>query len=271
MMSAGKSDSSGWADTVKIRTHSDLHLEFSDWVPPAAEADVVILAGDIHKGVRGMEWARRRFPDTPVIYVPGNHEFYGGELQGVLAALREEARRFEVEFLDGTEFHLGGARFLGATLWTDFALYGSTQLELDRAMLAARSVMNDFRLIRYGERGLFRPEHSREIHLEQLKWLTARLAEPFGGPTVVVTHHLPHPCSIHRKYQGERLNAGFASDLKHLVGPPISLWIHGHTHESCDYTANGTRVLCNPRGYVPLEPNPAFDPTLTVELRSVQH
>jgi 3',5'-cyclic AMP phosphodiesterase CpdA len=81
---------------MKLRVLSDLHLEFLDWTPPAVEADVVVLAGDIHGGVRGVEWARRQFPDTPVIYVPGNHEFYGGRLQDVLTALRKEARRFGV-------------------------------------------------------------------------------------------------------------------------------------------------------------------------------
>jgi len=251
---------------VKIRIHSDLHLEFLDWAPPAVEADVVVLAGDIHKGARGIEWARRRFPNTPVVYVPGNHEFYGGELHEVLTALRREARRFDVELLDGAQLDLNGVRFLGATLWTDFALFGSTRPELVRAMTDARFLMNDFRLIRYGERSLLSPEAVREIHLEHLRWLKTRLAEAFAGPSVVVTHHLPHPGSIQPKYDGDRLNAAFASDLSYLVGPPISLWIHGHTHDSCDYVANGTRVVCNPRGYLPQEPNPAFDPCLCVEL-----
>jgi predicted phosphodiesterase len=251
---------------VKIRIHSDLHLEFLDWAPPAVDADVVVLAGDIHKGARGIEWARRRFPNSPVIYVPGNHEFYGGELHDVLTALRNQARRFDVELLDGMQLDLGGVRFLGATLWTDFALFGSTPTELARAMTDARFLVNDFRLIRYGERGLLSPQQVREIHLEQLKWLQSRLAESFAGPSVVVTHHLPHPGSIRPKYDADRLNAAFASDLSHVVGPPISLWIHGHTHDSCDYVANGTRVICNPRGYLPQEPNPDFDPCLCVEL-----
>jgi len=37
---------------MKIRVLSDLHLEFRDWVPPESDADVVVLAGDIHVGVR---------------------------------------------------------------------------------------------------------------------------------------------------------------------------------------------------------------------------
>lgn len=63
---------------MKIRVLSDLHLEFHDWTPPQSDADIIVLAGDIHVGVHGIEWARRSFPLLPVTYVPGNHEFYGG-------------------------------------------------------------------------------------------------------------------------------------------------------------------------------------------------
>jgi predicted phosphodiesterase len=255
-----------YSRSMKIRVLSDLHLEFLDWVPPYAEADIVVLAGDIHVGVAGVEWARRQFPATPVIYVPGNHEFYGAHLEDMLLALRKEARLFGVHLLDGNELLLDGTRLLGATLWTDFALYGSGTAELGQAMADASYGMNDFRLIRHG-RGLFRPEHARDIHLSQVNWLAETLAKPFDGSTVVVTHYLPHRRSIHPKYEQDRLNPCFVSDLAHLVKAPVGLWIHGHTHESCDYVVSGTRVVCNPRGYLPMEPNRAFDSTLVVELR----
>jgi Icc-related predicted phosphoesterase len=132
-------------------------------------------------------------------------------------------------------------------------------------MADAKYGMNDFRVIRYGDQGLFRPEHARDIHFQQVKWLADRLAEPFDRPTIVVTHYLPHRQSIHPKYDGDSLNPCFVSDLAHLVRPPITVWIHGHTHESIDYVVNGTRVVCNPRGYLPAEPNPSFNPTAVVE------
>jgi Icc-related predicted phosphoesterase len=81
-----------------------------------------------------------------------------------------------------------------------------------------------------------------------------------------VTHHLPHRLSIHRKYEEDGLNPAFTSDLDRLVRPPVALWIHGHTHESFNYEVNGTQVVCNPRGYMPIEQNAAFDPHLVVEV-----
>jgi predicted phosphodiesterase len=249
---------------MKIRVLSDLHLEFAAWTPPAADADVVVLAGDIHIGARGLEWAREQFPSLPVIYVSGNHEFYGGQMQQVSAALRAAAQSLDINVLDTGELVLDGTRFLGATLWTDFALYG-TGPRLLSSMNDARRAISDFRMIRHGPTGILRPEDAREMHLVQAKWLEGKLAEKFDGPTVVVTHFLPHRRSIHPKYEGDEFNPAFASDLAHLVAPPVTLWIHGHTHESFDYVVKGTRVVCNPRGYLPMEPNPAFDPLFVVD------
>jgi predicted phosphodiesterase len=251
---------------MKVRILSDLHLEFSRWTPPPAEADVVVLAGDIHVGTQALKWARTHFPETPVVYVPGNHEFYGEQMQHVMVRLREEGAKLGVNVLDTDEVNLHGTRFLGATLWTDFALDGSTPEQIQRALAVARNVMHDYRAIRYRDGKRFHPDDSREIHLAQVRWLETKLAEPHAGATVVVTHHLPHRRSIHPKYEGDDANPGFASDLSHLVKPPVSLWIHGHTHESLDYVVSGTRVVCNPRGYLPREPNPAFDPRLVIEI-----
>lgn len=252
---------------TRFRVFSDLHLEFFDWTPPpVVAADAIVLAGDISIGTHGIEWARRQFPHTPVVYVPGNHEFYGAQLPDAVAALRTQAQRADVHFLDGDQCVVGGTRFLGTTLWTDYALYGSTPADLDRAMADAADEMNDFRMIKWAGGNVFKPELVREMHLTRAQWLAERLVEPFDGPTVVVTHHLPHRLSVHPKYEGARLNPCFASDLDHLVRPPVALWVHGHTHESVDYVVNGTRVVCNPRGYLPGEPNPSFDPMGTVEL-----
>ena len=247
---------------------SDLHLEFMDWTPPASAADLVVLAGDIHVGEKGIKWARHHFRDLRILYVPGNHEFYGGHLQNRLSNLRTAARVAAVDFLDGDAVVIAGVRFLGATLWTDFALSGQSEDEVAREMAHAKYAMNDFRIVRYGQTGLFRPEHARAIHLDQVEWLQSMLSEEFAGSTVVITHHLPHRRSIHPKYASSELNPCFASDLDQLVRAPVALWVHGHTHESCDYVVNGTRVVCNPRGYLPFEANPSFDPALTIDLHA---
>jgi len=107
---------------MKLHILSDLHTEFTDFSAPDTGADVVILAGDIGVGLAGIEWAARRFPQVPVIYVPGNHEFYGHDI-GLTEQLKA-AVPVDIHVLNNDTLELEGIRFLGCTLWTDFNLHG---------------------------------------------------------------------------------------------------------------------------------------------------
>jgi predicted phosphodiesterase len=244
---------------LRIQIYSDVHLEHAPFAPPDARADVVVLAGDIANGAAGIEWAKRTFP-RPVIYLAGNHEYYGGEFDSAQQAMRAAARQCAVELLDCSEAVFDGARFLGCTLWTDYSL--APQARRPAAIEGARKLNPDYQLIRYGSRA-FAPEDAIALCERHRAWLGAKLAEPFAGKTVVVTHFAPHPLSIAPAYAGHPANPGFVLDLAEMMGR-AALWIHGHTHTFFDYRVRGTRVVCNPRGY-PGEPT-GFRPGLTVEL-----
>ncbi|MET0679989.1 MAG: metallophosphoesterase [Burkholderiales bacterium] len=229
---------------MRIRVLSDLHLEAAPFDPPAAPADVVVLAGDIDNGPAGVEWAKARF-DAPVLYVAGNHEPYDGEFHATQAALRDAATGSRVQFLDRGETVIGGVRFLGCTLWTDFALVGEAGRKLALEKYAAWLV--DYRAIRWHDRQ-FSVADSTGLHAADRAWLARQLRHPFPGATVVITHHVPHPASIAPRLADHPLNPAFVSNLEDLMGH-ARLWIHGHTHHAFDYTVRGTRVLSNPRGY----------------------
>lgn len=269
--------------SMKLHILSDLHLEFSEFEPPATDADIIILAGDIGKGNKGVYWARETFPDKPIVYVPGNHEFYGTQRLETLRLLRFAGQQTGVQILDENEFILGDIRFLGCTLWTDFLLFGKERK--NASMYDGKIFLNDFRLIqdeeistpswvktrRMGWEGTrpvrFSPARSIELHEQALVWLTAKLDEPFDGKTVVVTHHLPSKLSVAERFKDNSLSACFASELDFLFGK-MNLWVHGHTHDNFDYEANGTRVICNPRGYVTYNCQENFDfkPGLVIEI-----
>ena len=243
---------------MRLRILSDLHLEAVDFVVPAADADVVILAGDIDNGGDGIAWAQVAF-DGPVLYVPGNHEFYDREFDEAYDEMVSAAAGSNVVLLDREELNIGGVRFLGCTLWTDFEAGGEAVKA--EALRYAGTRLADYFAIRWGDR-MFQPEDSIAINFTHAAWLAAKLEEPHDGTTVVVTHHAPHPGSIARYYANNPLNPAFVNDLEALMGR-AALWIHGHTHTAFDYVVNGTRVVCNPRGY-PHE-RTGFDPALVVE------
>ena len=116
---------------------------------------------------------------------------------------------------------------------------------------------------------MFTPSDSAALFKIHARWLESKLAEPYPGPTVVITHHAPSRKSIHPRFADSLLNACFVSDAERLIdGSRARVWTHGHTHDSFDYFLNGTRVVCNPRGYVKdgVIENPLFDANFLVEI-----
>jgi len=253
---------------VRLNILSDLHISLAGQPLPGAASDIVILAGDISRPRQAIDWASGI--ERPVIYVPGNHEFYGGSLDSTNRDLDALSRGSSIHVLNQQEIVLHGIRFLGATLWTDFMLYGEGP-QRQRAIEQAIELIRDFSRIQSDDRpgSPFTPLESARVFRRHSAWLADKLSEPFDGPTVVVTHHGPSPRSIHPRFAGSPLNTCFVSNVEHLMdGDRVPLWIHGHTHDSFDYTVNGTRVVCNPRGYARdgVNENALFDPDFIVDV-----
>lgn len=252
---------------LRMQLASDLHLEVLEsrfpgerLIAPTADADLLVLAGDVANGRRAIEL----FADwpVPVLYVAGNHEFYDLNWETARADLRQAARGTSVQFLDNDVADLSifrhwwaprrekldRVRFLGSTLWTDYRYdAGMTQREL---MEHAEMRIRDHTVITTGE-GRFTAAHALRDHELSRAWLERELASPFTGKTIVLTHHAPHPLSVHPRYQtvdSLAINAAYVSDLEPLLRM-ADVWCHGHVHDSFDYRVGGCRVVANPRGY----------------------
>lgn len=245
---------------LKLHILSDLHFEYdTEFQVPETISDVLILAGDISPGLNGM--ARFARSAKPVIYVPGNHEFYGESIHALPAALRLLAKASSIHLLDNDEVRLGDVRFLGATLWTNYELYGIDRI--GEVTAHADRHLNDYICIQGDSAQSLTPGQTVSLHLKSVDWLAHKLDQPFDGKTVVVTHHAPHPGSLIPRHEGKLINAAYASDLTHLMGK-AALWIHGHTHHCVDYTINGTRIVTNPKGYG--AENRAFNPRMVIDV-----
>jgi predicted phosphodiesterase len=271
---------------MKFLVLSDLHVEFATFNPARTlvDVDAVILAGDILPGDKVVRWAARESifgTDMPIIFVPGNHEFYGGELQTRRAQLREAAAAVpNVHVLDPGELLLddGRVRVLGCTLWTDFQVAiptdGARVSHPSWAMEEAWRFVNDYRSIRFRPPGssrvaLLTPADTLAFHEVERAWLRRKFLEPFNGTTVVVTHHAPAAGSIAPRWADDWLTPSFVSDLADEFFDVPALWVHGHTHSSFDYMRGGCRVVCNPRGYRMRDSsfeNVEFSPGLVIDV-----
>lgn len=243
---------------MKLLILSDLHFEYhkddgKSFVDSLGyEVDVCILAGDIGTPScieESLKLFMRKFEYT--IYVPGNHTYYGSSFDEVNEKLLElDSFNDNFELLDGGYVEYQGQRFLGSTLW------------FKEDPLAPKNSLNDFYMIENFEPRVY------EENRKAINFLTQELR----SNDVVITHHLPHRKSISPRFRNSPLNAFFLCDIGSLienVGP--KLWIHGHTHDSFDYTlecenGNNTRIICNPFGYAGYEENPNFKHNFVIEI-----
>ena len=227
---------------MKIQIISDIHLEFGSFDFLDNESDVLIAAGDIGVGLEGLEFLQTL--KKPVIYVAGNHEYWGYEINELQDELISMSKGSDVRYLEKKSVIIDGVRFLGCTMWTDF-----NECDDEEMMDDLQNIMNDFRYISF-DKSHITPEQLIKINHSSKKWLDRELAKNHVGPTVVVTHHAP----TKKSWAGDPddyLKFAYCNQFEPLLKEnQIDLWVHGHIHHASDYKKHGVRVVCNPRGYI---------------------
>lgn len=251
---------------MKLWIVSDLHCDAGLWSPAVIPAhDVLVIAGDVANGrERSIANLYRlaQFTAAPIVMVPGNHDVHGGGLRDFRGGERLRADGIHV-LEPGAPTAIDGVRFVGATLWTDWQL---GEREFAAQSWAARH-MPEYSHVTRSDGDLIWPIDVCQVHQYHRSSIERDLAMPYDGPTVVVTHHAPSPRSLHPPI--EAADAAFASDLEDVILRfQPQLWVHGHIHLAADYRIEGTRVICNPRGYRTADwyERTRFDETLVVEV-----
>ena len=280
---------------MKIQLLSDLHLEVHpQWVAtPAPGADVLVLAGDIGSYQAGSllgddDFGLARFSPlhgwpTPVLFVPGNHEYDALDFDAAHIRLRQTCERLGIVWLEREVFtcqdRSGQAvRFVGTTLWSDFDALGpaNTATETGSSALLAQQLRareKAFRAANYYLKKTATTRHGLPMLAEQVRqqalvcqeWLAVTLHLPFAGRTVVATHFAPSLMSTDPRYGLTPGSAGFCNGLDTLL-LQAQLWLHGHLHAPCSYVKNGCRVIANPLGYARKNEQNAFRSALLIEL-----
>lgn len=242
---------------MKIRLLSDLHLEGNKFYYDYAGEDVVVLAGDIHTQGRHSFILDQIPSNVKILFVAGNHEYYGGVFEHVNNFFYElQAEYPNFYFLDNEGIHIDGVNFFGGTMFSDLNLYG----DVATASAMAKRGIADFSWISKltGNPPDFDNFTSSERvwtpadHIEQYRIFESKFVEWIptvkDQPTVVISHFVPHPLGSDPKFAGTVLNPYFITNAEHLMYN-VDLWLYGHTHHSCDTMINNCRLVCNPHGY----------------------
>ena len=265
---------------MKIQLLSDLHLEaHPHFMPtPTPGADLLVLAGDVGSYQAGSQLTDEDFGlgrfspaggwPTPVVFVPGNHEYDTFDFDAVHLRLQSTCKRLGIVWLERESLVMNGVRFLGTTLWSDFdalAMHATEAQRLkarEKAFRAANYYLKKTQTTRAGEPWL--AEGVRAQALQCQAWLQAALATPFEGTTIVVTHFAPSLQSADPRYGLVPGTAGFCNALDHLL-PYAKLWLHGHLHAPSDYRVGHCRVVANPLGYARKNEQSGYRPELLIE------
>jgi hypothetical protein len=233
---------------MKIRLLSDLHTEFRLPYKTAQFAeyrgeDVLVLAGDIASGATNTQDVIEFFLDQgfpKVVYVPGNHEYYGSTLKHFDDKMLDfcETTR-NAHFLRPGQVIIDGVMFTGGTLWTNFMDNPISQSVCGRAI-------NDFRQIKD-----FKTRDAYNLYYKHLDYIKSSYELRGNLKMVVVTHFLPaRECIAPRWRGGDLLNDYFANDLGSMIADmQNTTWLFGHTHDAMDFELGNTRMVCNPHGY----------------------
>lgn len=259
---------------MKISIHSDLHLEFpenSAWLPNVSEdTDIILLVGDINVGeklVKSVAALQAENPQTTILFVAGNHEFYKHSHEHLVQHyIKQFASIPNAHFLENDAIELNGVRFLGCTLWTDFTALEPT-INSNLAGQLVQNSISDFRLIRIKERRMSFKDMIA-LNFESVEWLNRELAKNFNGTTVVLTHFPPLKYFQHPKFPQDEVSAYFLNDLEHLVkAHKPDYWFFGHNHWNADIEVHGCRFVSNQRGYPgEREVFETYDEQLTVQV-----
>jgi predicted phosphodiesterase len=227
---------------MKIRLLSDLHLEFYDnpKIYATQGEDVLVLAGDVHAGIHKTATALTKFyaQQKNIVYLPGNHEYYGTSIAEFDHAIGNVARDLGICLLNPGMVKLGSVTFIGATLWTNF---GNNPV----AAMAAAQGINDFRHIKG-----FNTSACTALYNSHEASIKSNIAAT-SGTKVVVSHFLPAVECIAPEYAGpDLINRYFANDLGNYISTLTNtIWLFGHTHTVTNKTIGTTHCIANPYGY----------------------
>lgn len=239
---------------------SDLHLEFfvkreidilikkveNNVKDDPYENRILLLAGDVCTAKNdNLTYYLNSMQDlfSKIIYVPGNHEYYGSSIENGNILLNEKIDKLNervnnIYFLNNGRYHdkKNNIMIIGTVLWSDLS-YNNSDITL------AKYIINDFNYIHN-----FRPLDYQNMFNNNSKFLEEELKKYADSDKIVITHHMPSYDLVDEKYRNEN-NVCFTSDMSYLFNRSIKAWIYGHTHSATEQTINGILFKCNPIGY----------------------
>lgn len=172
-----------------------------------------------------------------VLFVPGNHEYYGQEMLSInreLDSIHDNYSNVHI-FTPSNERLLLREDLLihGSTLWAD--VYEGCRVNSEKTPISI-----DDRLLAYSDMNQL-----YDYSVQRLNG-TIDIARRRSLDTVVLTHHAPS-LTVKNIYHSND-HCGYVSDLSYLIADPIIAWVYGHTHLNITSTVNDVLITSSQWG-----------------------
>jgi Icc-related predicted phosphoesterase len=254
---------------MRVALYSDLHLEFKSLFTISTaildDIDLLLLVGDIHTKTNAIKWIRDQTQQVPVLYVLGNHEYYGESHPHLVDKIRDLTAGTNIHLLENNTYAHGDFLFYGGTMWTDFNLFHNP----DIAKTAVQAYLSDYNYIRKSDDNYRRitPDDIQQINRQYMSGLLNFMSFSGDKRKIVLSHHAPTIHSTEDWYKDDLCTAGYINDLENFITfSGIELWCHGHCHKTSDYMVGQTRIVANPYGYWQTDCNINFNSSMVIEL-----
>ena len=252
---------------MKIHFISDLHCDFTPYEHQLPECDVAIIAGDVGEHSLYLEEIIKNNPERQVVFVPGNHDYYGCSIKEKDLEFKNLETKFcNFKYLQNDWIEIDDVAIFGATLWSNLDAYKNAVWNFQLKRWYTTGINDCFNIKGWDTEEMI---NEFETAISSLKLFEEQCREK---KKVIVTHFAPSLMSVAEKFKNETpFNSYWCNGLSDELVAKFDLWIHGHTHTSLDYEINhfslperSCRVMCNPKGYN--KENLEFDPELIVEI-----
>ena len=252
---------------MKIQYCSDLHLEFPhnrEFIkknPIIPTGEILLLAGDIlpFQLLNESSEFLDRISDSfeKVYWIPGNHEYYGSDINQRSGSFSEQIRS-NVTLLNNQEIKIKDVNFIFSTLWSKIG---------EENRLIIENTLSDFGSI-MDENKKFSSIKFNELHTESVNFIRGKLSQNINQKNVVITHHVPTFLNYPEEHKQSRVNQGFATELYDLIhDSTIDYWIYGHHHTNIPtFDINGAKLITNQLGYVKYKKNKTYRNDISFEI-----
>ena len=226
-----------------IKYISDLHIEKKINLIRFKKCQLggnLFIAGDIGSPLDKSYWNFLQYACNTfdnIYFTTGNHEYWNNKnytINDINDIISDKTNNHNnLHFLNNSMVSTTKFDIIGSTLWSN--------------PIKSLHKSPDFQMIYNSKNERLTPKTMSKLHFDSVKKIN-KLINKNDKPKIILTHYLPsYQFTMQQSFNNYSFSK-FASELDHMIKPPITAWIFGHTHDRFMRNVNGVKCCVNALG-----------------------